>query len=131
MRAVDDRCTAEASSDYRLLTTPCLVKLCETQLINPEQDRLLPGIYLPRPYFENLLADPGRRGPQGGKRLGYENVDPYLTNTLFIALVRDGLIGSTDTGSNYVAEQIQLSLDAGHSVVFGTHRGEPIRHRRF
>lgn len=130
MRAVDDRCAAQAYGAYRLLATPCFIKLCETQALNIEQDQLLPGMYLPRLYFENLLADPSRRGSRGGNPIGYENVDPYLTNTLFIRLVREGLIGSTSAGPDAVTEQIRLSLDAGHSVVFGAHRGRRIRHSR-
>jgi hypothetical protein len=124
MRAVDACFAPQADSDYRLLATPCLVKLCEMQTLNVEQDQLLPGMYLPRLYFEKLLADRNRQRPTGATRIGYENVDPYLTNTLFVRLVREGLIGSSGADHNDVAEQIRLSLDAGRSVVCGAHRGK-------
>jgi hypothetical protein len=124
MRKVDEQCARSRDGEFRLLPTPCWVKLCRTERLDLERTRLLEGMYLARPHFEQLLEDPSVRGPKGGVRLDYDTVDRHLSNSLFTDLVRDGWIGSTGTGTAYVADQIRRSLTARRAVVVGVHSDE-------
>ncbi|MGC0400554.1 hypothetical protein RKD27_003198 [Streptomyces sp. SAI-126] len=138
MEAVDNECKAEEEraragqkgsttlGDPRLVSTPSMVKLCRTTPFMMNSAALIPGMYLTREHFWELLQRPEADGPSGGTRIDEESVPRYLNNTTFTTLLRDGWIGTRGTGWDYVIHLIRESLAAGGpgSVVVGMHRSE-------
>ncbi|WP_326768322.1 hypothetical protein OG978_30850 [Streptomyces sp. NBC_01591] len=138
MKAVDDQCRAEDElartsqqssrplGDPRLVTTPSMVKLCRTVPFMMNSAALIPGMYLARQHFRELLQRPESDGPSGGKRIIEDSVPRYLNNTTFTTLLRDGWIGTRDTSWDYIIDLIRESLSPGGpgSVVVGMHRSE-------
>ncbi|MFJ8565334.1 hypothetical protein [Streptomyces sp. NPDC093514] len=138
MEAVDDACSAEAElpqegrqnfwipGDPRLVATPSMVKLCRTVPFMMNSASLIPGMYLTREHFRELLQGPESEGPSGGTRINEASVPRYLNNTTFTTLLRDGWIGTRGTSWDYVIDLIRKSLSAGGpgSVVVGMHRSE-------
>ncbi len=138
METVDDQCRAEDEwartrhqsagtlGDPRLVSTPSMVKLCRTTPFMMNSAALLPGMYLTREHFWELLQRPEASGPSGGTRVIEESVPRYLNNTTFTTLLRDGWIGTRGTGWDYVIDLIRESLSAAGpgSVVVGMHRSE-------
>ncbi|MEU4278017.1 hypothetical protein AB0F57_24360 [Streptomyces tanashiensis] len=138
MKVVDDRCRGEDEStrtseqnsgllgDPRLITTPSMVKLCRTVPFMMNSAALIPGMYLTRQHFRELLQRPESDGPSGGKRIVEDSVPRYLNNTTFTTLLRDGWIGTRDTSWDYIIDLVRESLSPGGpgSVVVGMHRSE-------
>lgn len=81
MRDIDDLCRSieqeRKVSEFRLLPTPCMVKLCEPQSLIMDSSEWVPGMYLAREQFESALTAPTSKGPRGGVRLTYNNVERY------------------------------------------------------
>ncbi len=102
---------------FRLLSTPCWIKLTDPSPIVNDPAELLKGMYFAREHFEELLSS--LRGPRGGVRIGYDNVDRYMTNTVFTELVKDGWIGSRGAASADISRLINESLATGHAVLVG------------
>lgn len=122
MGDIDRTCGESGGTAVRLLPTPCLVKICESQTIVTQSADLIEGMYLAREHFEQLLASDETTGPRGGVVLSKATVRRYLNNTTFTTLVRDGWIGSRETGSDYVASRVRESLTSGRAVVVGLHQ---------
>jgi hypothetical protein len=116
MRQVDAKCTPDPG-DFRLLSTPCWLKLCDPSSRVGDPADLIKGMYFAREHFEDLLET--CVGPRGGTVITYENSVRHLTNTLFIELVQDGWIGSAGSGSEQIRELISESISTGHSVLLG------------
>lgn len=116
MRAVDEACAVQ-DGDFRLLATPCWLKLCDPKPVVKDPSKLIGGMYFAREHFDYLLQS--CKGPRGGARISYTNVDRYFNNTMFVDLVRDGWIGSRGGGSALVQSAIQESLQTGHTVLVG------------
>ncbi|MFE9465052.1 hypothetical protein ACFYNW_15500 [Streptomyces virginiae] len=136
MEAVDAECDpawnetgrpgAGTPGDPRLVTTPSMVKLCRTTPFMMNSAALIPGMYLTREHFSELLQRPEATGPSGGTRIVEHSIPRYLNNTTFTTLLRDGWLGTRGTGSDYVIELIRRSLssEGPGSVVVGIHRSE-------
>ena len=116
MQQIDTICS-QHSGPFRLLPTPCWVKLCEPDARIRDPAELIKGMYFAREYFEELLRI--CKGPRGGTCLTYDNVPRYLNNTMFIDLVRGGWIGSRGSASAQVRSLVQESIETRHAVVFG------------
>lgn len=116
MRAID-QLSYGVPGAFRLLSTPCWLKLTDPSPAVNDPTELLKGMYFAREHFEELLSS--LRGPRGGVRIGYDNVDRYMTNTAFTALVKDGWIGSRGAASADINRLINESLATGHAVLVG------------
>jgi hypothetical protein len=85
----------EHHADWRLGRDFCYLKLCRTRTesgeIDPLNMELLPGLYLPLSYVRLALLDERVQGPEGGRYLGYDRVERYITNTLFLDLAKVGM----------------------------------------
>lgn len=103
-------------SGYRLNSMPFFFKLCQLSEFDPEDQGLVPGMYIPLDYWEILLASDDVTGPRGGKVLTYENVGRHLNNTEFIPLVQSGWIGSSGLASAQLEELITYVLSSGRAV---------------
>lgn len=116
MRKIDQLCQG-VSGAFRLLSTPCWVKLTDPSPSVTNPTTLLKGMYFAREHFEELLAS--RRGPRGGVRISYDNVDRYMTNTVFTELVKDAWIGSRGTASADIRRLVRESLASGNALLVG------------
>jgi hypothetical protein len=119
MRKVDRQLSTDDSPQtWRLYPHGCLLKLVrQPKEFDPRSDRLLSGIYLPLEYLDKLLADDSTLTDKGARRLGYDTIDRYLTNGLFVALVRQGWIGTRGLTTKAVAALIDAAVSAGRSVL--------------
>jgi hypothetical protein len=109
---------------WRLFPKGCFVKLVRPpDRFDPASDRLLRGIYLPVAYLDELLAHGAARGERGGQWLGY-NIDRYLTTGLFVALVREGWIGTRGVATRAIEGLVEAAVGQGDSVVLAEEVGE-------
>ncbi|GAA1833921.1 hypothetical protein [Actinomadura chokoriensis] len=107
------------------------LKLAQTRSLNPDSAELIKGLYLPISYLELLLGDQGIRGPKNGRSLGYKNVDRYLSNTLFIDLMKEGWIGSPPTSPRNFMALAEEAVSSGRSAVLAVdHSQETPRERQ-
>lgn len=115
--------------EWRLGPDPCFVKLAYWPLTETIDPGPAPGMYLPVPYVRLLLNDEATRGPNGGRRLGYPQVDRYLTNTEFTTLIKNGLVGTVGTTIDQLAELgAQRAEEDKMSVVLAVERAtDPLR----
>ncbi len=111
-------------ASWRLHPRACFVKLvAPPKTFDPTSDRLLSGIYLPLAYLEELLVHESTLGPKGGRRLGYSNVDRYMTTGLFTTLVREGWVGSRGITTKAIRALVEASLERDRSVVLAEETG--------
>ncbi|MEW2085492.1 hypothetical protein [Streptomyces sp. NPDC005283] len=115
--------------EWRLGPDPCFVKLAYWPLTETIDPGPAPGMYLSVPYVRLLLNDDATLGPSGGRRLGYPQVDRYLTNTEFTALVKNGLVGTVGTTIEQLATLgTQRAEEDNMSVIIAVERATgPLR----
>jgi hypothetical protein len=110
--APDDRSPAS----FRLSTATCFLKLCRQVTTLDRAQDLVSGMYLPLDYYDVLAASPDVRGSRGGVVLGYDTIHRYVSNDLFVGLVRGGWVGSRGAATKELEMLVLSGLDAGHSV---------------
>lgn len=131
MRKVDTT-AVEAAADpatCRLYPRGCFLKLVRPpEFFDPTSDRLLNGIYLPLLYLDELFA----AHPEGTRpHLGYDTIDRYMTAELFVALVRQGWIGTRGVTTRAIQKLVDAAVGAQHSVIIAEETGQqPGRTRR-
>lgn len=125
MRRYDRQAAADDSpTTWRLHPRGFVLKLVrQPKEFDPRSDRLLSGLYLPLAYLDELLADPCTLTKRGARRLGYDTIDRYLTNDLFVALVRQGWIGTRGLTTRSIGKIIDAAVNAGRSVVIAEESG--------
>jgi hypothetical protein len=106
---------------YRLCGDGLYFKLCPRIQLEVLSSTLLPGMYLPRPYVESLLAS-GTLDGSRGRVITFENTGRHVSNTLFADLVRDAWIGTRGVSSQEISGIVATALDAGRSLVLGRGR---------
>jgi hypothetical protein len=131
MRKVD-KTAVEAEADpatWRLYPRGCFLKLVRPpEFFDPTSDRLLPGVYLPLLYLDELFAAHPEGTPQ---HLGYDTVDRYMTAELFVALVREGWIGTRGVTTRAIQTLVDAAVGAQRSVIIAEETGaQPGRERR-
>jgi hypothetical protein len=101
---------------FRLSENPFFLKLCPRLVFNPDDVRLVPGMYLPLDYWRRLQKDPGIKGPRGGLRITYANAQRHLDNTAFTTVVSKAWIGTTPEQSAVLKDVIREVLKTGKAV---------------
>lgn len=119
--------TGDGIGRYRLCGDGFYFKLCSRVQLEVLSESLLPGMYLPREFVEELLAGQMAAGPRGGRIITFENTSRHINNTVFAELVRDGWIGTRGISSAKIADIIRDKLTAGQAIVIG--RSRPARDR--
>lgn len=100
----------------------CFIKLCEPrQPVDPQMSR---GRYFDLDGFDLSIES----GPQGGRRITYQQTSRYITNSLFADLVSQGWVGSAGDVSEAVLAVMEEALDNDRSVLLaefahGSRRG--------
>jgi hypothetical protein len=126
MEAVDRyvAMSAGGTPDFRMVTTPSWLKICQAQSYIPNTADMIPGMYFTREQFQRLRRDSRLRGERDGVRFGYANVPSYLDNTMFNRLVETGLIGTSGTSTDLLRQQIIRSFNGQKSLVVAALYGE-------
>ncbi len=75
-------------------------------------------------YWELLLKAPEIKGPFGGLRFTYENVQRHLNNTQFADMVQRGWVGSRSNTTHVITELIKESLQGKRSAIVGIAQSE-------
>ncbi|WP_308620633.1 hypothetical protein [uncultured Desulfovibrio sp.] len=104
--------------DFRLHTNPFFLKLCPRMNFIPENLSLSQGMYIPLEYWKILESSGKIAGPRGGKKVTFDNVGRYLSNTEFAVLVAKGWVGSGPGESDYLEEIIKETLRAGRAAIY-------------
>jgi len=110
--------------DFRLSSNGFLFKLCPKISLNPLSTSLIKGMYLPLDYWNLLIQSPKTRGPKGGIKITYDNVDRYLDNSAFVTLVADGWLGSAVSEERDLASLIKSGLEGKRSVYYARVTGQ-------
>ena len=100
----------------------CFIKLCEPR--QPVDSEMSRGRYFDLDGFGLSIE----RGPQGGRRISYQQTSRYMTNSLFADLVSQGWVGSAGDVSEAVLAVMEVALDNDRSVLLaefahGSRRG--------
>jgi hypothetical protein len=101
---------------YRLKDNPFFLKLCPRIAFDPDDARLIKGMYIPFDYWRRLEKDPSIEGPFEGRGVTFENVGRYLNNTSFADLVAGGWIGTTVPQTVILDPIIRDILEMGRTV---------------
>ena len=118
LQALNHNFVASCLEEYRIGPEFCFIKICEPR--QPLGAKLSLGKYFNLTNFSLAIE----RGPRGGMLINYQNVERYLTNSLFADLVSQGWVGSSAHLSNEIMEIMENSLDNDRSVLLaGIHHG--------
>lgn len=76
------------------------------------------GILLSLGHLQQLLADGALKGPRGGLRIAYNQLQGhYLRSESFVALIQSGYIGSHSATTDHLEALIKATLSEGRAVV--------------
>ena len=107
---------AVTADDWRLSSSPNFLKFVKAEDFNLYSNTLLEGMYVPDEYLRLAIReDKFQTGPRGGFRIGYRNTR-YFTSNTFIALVRQGWIGTREIDRSALAHDAAF-LAQDHKVV--------------
>lgn len=120
----------DPAATYRLHAKACWIKLCKPEPFQPLESDLVPGMYLPLDYYEQLVESPMTLGPRGGRVITYDNVGRWISNTLFINLMSGGWIGSSAVQTAWLTETISAAIEAKRSVMVAEETTVGPRRRR-
>lgn len=124
--AGDKRKYKAGPGTWRLNPGACWFKLvAPPDTFDLTSRKLLPGLYLPLEYAEELLADDCTLGPRGGRRFRWDDIDRYVTSGMFTQLVREGWIGSRGLKTRALQTLIDSSLGKDRAVVLAEEAGTP------
>lgn len=101
-------------SDYKINDQVFYFKFCkERQEVYTKG--LSSGFYMPKDYF--LLASELQKEKGDSNVISYETITKYLTNTVFIELIKYGLIGTKIDDANLISNIIEESLSGKKSLI--------------
>ena len=108
--------------DYRLHSDCFYFKFCKKVTFEPMNCDMIEGMYLPRDYLLMLMYSDLVNSSGGGKYIGYNNCLRHLNNSMFIAAVRGGWVGSRSKTTDVISQLIRKSIDADRSAIVGIAR---------
>lgn len=118
--------TTTEPSRFRLFENPFFLKFCSRTIFNPDDVRLLPGMYLPLDYWKQLAADKSMLGPRNGRLLTYDSVGRSLNKRTFINLVAQAWIGTTPDQSSVLNDLFREIMTKGRAVTLAIkHKNVP------
>ena len=113
--------------DHRLSNSICFLKFCDADQPAMVTD-LSRGRYIDLEGWRFINRDRVTTGRRGGKLLRWEDLDRYMTNSLFAELASEGWIGSSVENSDDLVDYLFESYDAGRSLLLGSlHLGRSLR----
>ena len=109
-------------SHYRLTYNPFFIKLCPRIVFDPNDIKLTPGMYFNIDHWRILEQDEALEGSRGGRLVTFHNVGRHITNTDFVALIKNSWIGTTPVQSAILEKLISEILESGKSLVYAIKR---------
>jgi hypothetical protein len=106
--------------NFRMHRGPFYFKLCPAEINDITSTDMIHGMYVPLDYWNLLVDSDSIVGPQGGRRITFENVGRYFNNTIFIELVQAGWFGSRVSQTNIITDIISRSLENNKSVILAS-----------
>jgi hypothetical protein len=117
MRKIKAGAKVDSDAGFRLHPGCCFLKICKpVTSLGHDPRELVSGMYLPIEYYDLLAESDIVKGPGGGIALTYETVPRYLSNALFVLLMRGGWIGSRGGSTRRLTKVVLAGLADGHSV---------------
>jgi hypothetical protein len=109
----------EDKHDYRINDEVFYFKFCKEKQDIYTKD-LCQGFYLPKDFFDLIYS----RQKKENKSVvfSYDVVERYLNNTLFIELIKSGLIGTKYINANSISKVIKETLESGKSLILATNK---------
>ncbi|MBE9009997.1 hypothetical protein IQ250_07235 [Pseudanabaenaceae cyanobacterium LEGE 13415] len=107
-------------SNYRLNQGTFYFKLCPAEITDITSTDMIQGMYIPLDYWKLLICSEQTLGPRGGRRMTFNNVERYFTNTLFIQLVQEGWLGSSVENTNIITNFIRRAIEENRSVILSS-----------
>ena len=104
-------------SDYRFSEQVFFFKFCKERQEVYTRD-LSNGFYMPKDYF--LMYNKTMKKSGSPVAISYETITRYLNNTLFIELIKSGLIGSRINDANLISNIIEGSLSNNKSLILAS-----------
>jgi hypothetical protein len=104
-------------ASWRLNDQPFYFKLVEDRRVGPAGGDLIKGMYFPIDLFELLLESTTIRGPDLTRPIGWDNAGRWLTNTQFLDLMRNGMIGSTGLATTNLRAIVDEIWETGRSAL--------------
>lgn len=105
--------------DYRFSNCPLFFKVCRRIQMKQNDGSLTAGAYISFSHWNILLKDESTLGPRGGRRIGFQNLNKrYITNQIFVDLVRRGLIGTQTANSEKIGRFLEAAIIEGRSVMY-------------
>jgi len=102
---------------FRLHAGYSFLKLCRPVVdLNFSTRELVTGMYLPTDLYDIVTRSDLVKGPRGGVVLGYDTVQRYVSNDLFVLLVRGGWVGSRGVASEQLTDLVLRGLAANRSM---------------
>jgi hypothetical protein len=100
--------------DYRINDQVFYFKFCKgkQEVFSKE---LSSGFYIPKDYF--LLSSRLQKEKSGHINISYDTITRYLNNTVFIGLIKSGLIGTKINDTNLINNLIRESLANNKSLI--------------
>lgn len=118
-------CERDESRDgFRLHDNPFYLKLCPRVVFEPDDVRMIPGMYIPLDYWHRLVKHEVTVGVLGGRKVTFDNVGRYLRNSQFVTLVGEAWVGTTTTQSDALRVAIRSTLESGKAVALAI-KSEP------
>lgn len=117
MRAIKSGAQGPTHEAFRFHVGCCYLKFRKpiSSLDHPSQ-RLVSGFYLPIEYYDLLVRSDTVKGARGGIIVSYQTVPRYVTNDMFVSLVRGGWVGSHGATTQGLTDIVLAGLSDGHSV---------------
>jgi len=109
-------------SDYKINDQVFYFKFCKEKQEVYTKD-LSSGFYMPKDYF--LLASKLQSKKGETNVISYETITRYLTNTVFIELIKSGLIGTKINDVKLISDIIEESLSSKKSLILATTVNNP------
>jgi hypothetical protein len=111
----------EDRDDYRINNEIFYFKFCKEKQEIYTKD-LCQGFYLPKDFFDLIY----NRQKKENKSIifSYDIVGRYLNNTLFIELIKSGLIGSKSVYADSISKIINEILESGKSLILATNKSK-------
>ena len=104
---------------------PFFLKLCPRVVFDPESTGLIHGMYIPLDYWRRLEIDPCIEGLRDGRAVSFGNAGRYFNNTVFVALVAEGWIGTTGAQTEVLDALIRESVESGRTITIAVKSKEP------
>lgn len=102
---------------FRLFDEPVYFKFCEKRRPTSRDDSLVKGMSMNWKSIGQFLGMDDSEGVHGGRTIGYKNCPRYLNNTEFSDLAKNGWIGSSGKGTEYIKNKIQEARISGREAI--------------